>query len=138
MSEYQVPAADSGRITGALILAAALTIVVGAFQIIAGLAVVGDKDFLEEPANYWYRFNSEFWGWVHLILGIVVVVAGIALFARRAWAAYTVLALAGLSAMWNFLILIWYPWWAILVIAIDILVIWAVTRPDVGLLDEWA
>jgi hypothetical protein len=136
MSEYQTTPETSRR-SGSLVLAAALTILVGAFQIIVGLAVLGDKDFFQASEDYWYRWDSDFWGWVHLIGGAIMVAAGLGLFMRRAWGVYTVVALAGLSAMWNFFLIPFYPFAMLLIIGVDVLLIWAVTRPGTGI-DEWA
>jgi hypothetical protein len=136
MSDYQATSESSGRMSGSLILAAALTILVGALHIVIGLAAVGNKDFFQSPGGYWYHWDADFWGWIQIIGGAIVVVAGLALFFRRDWAAYTVVSLAGLSAIFNFFLIPFYPVGIILLIALDVLVIWAVTRPGTGL-DEW-
>jgi hypothetical protein len=57
------------------------------------------------------------------------VVAGFFLFAGRAWASAVAIAIAVLSAILNFFFIPYYPWWSLLIIALDVWVIWAVTRP---------
>ena len=57
------------------------------------------------------------WGWVHLILGILIVATGFGLFGRRAWAGVTGILLAMLSAIAKFMFIPYYPIWALLVIA---------------------
>jgi hypothetical protein len=64
-------------------------------------------------------------GWIHLILGIVVVAAGIGLLTGQIWARVFGVIMAGLSALANFLFLPHYPLWSILVIALDVMIIWA-------------
>ena len=66
---------------------------------------------------------------MHLILGLLLVFTGIGLFSGKAWAAVTAIMLATLSAIANFFFIPYYPFWAILVIALDVWVIWALTRP---------
>ena len=58
-----------------------------------------------------------------------MVVAGSALFSGRAWAAIVALGLAMVSAVANFLFIPHYPWWSLLMIAIDAWIIWSLTRP---------
>jgi hypothetical protein len=69
------------------------------------------------------------WGWIHLILGIVVALAGLALWNRKVWAATVAIFLAMLSSIANFFFIPYYPFWSILMIALAIWVIWALTRP---------
>ena len=64
-------------------------------------------------------------GWIHLVLGIVVALAGVGLLAGRAWARGVGITLAVLSAIANFLFIPHHPVWALLVIALDVVVIWA-------------
>ena len=52
---------------------------------------------------------------------------GIALVTGATWARFTAIVIAGLSIIANFLWLPYYPWWSILIIALDIVVIWAVS-----------
>jgi hypothetical protein len=63
-------------------------------------------------------------GWIHLILGIIVFVAGVGLLAGQTWARVVGVVLAVISAVENFLFLPYYPFWAILVIAVDMMIIW--------------
>jgi hypothetical protein len=67
------------------------------------------------------------WGWVHLILGLVAVAGGLALMGRRGWGRMLVIGLAGLSALVNIGFLSAYPIWCIMIIAFDVLVIYALT-----------
>ena len=68
-------------------------------------------------------------GWIHLILGILVAATGWSLFARKTWAGVAAITLAMLSAIANFFFIPYYPFWAILQIALAVWVIWALTRP---------
>ncbi|MEU9112647.1 hypothetical protein AB0D04_12800 [Streptomyces sp. NPDC048483] len=87
-------------------------------------AIAKDTVFVNTP-NYVFQFNLTGWGVVHLILGIVVALAGAALFTGAAWARVVGVTLAGLSMIANFIWLPHYPLWAIVLIALDAFIIWA-------------
>ena len=119
----------SGWAVGAIAFAGCLVLLIGFFQVIAGLAAIIDDDFFVVTRNYTFDLDTTAWGWLHLLLGLVLVATGFGLFARQAWAGVTAIFLASLSAVANFFFIPYYPFWAIVVIALDIWVIWALTRP---------
>jgi hypothetical protein len=67
------------------------------------------------------------WGWIHLIIGVVVVLAGFGVLSGNILARIIGVAVAVISLIASFLALPLYPVWSIIVIAIDLLVIWALT-----------
>ncbi|MFE6668012.1 hypothetical protein ACFVFH_31205 [Streptomyces sp. NPDC057697] len=105
--------------------AAVLMIFGGAMAIFEGIAAIARNDVFIATRDYVFRFSLFGWGWIHLALGIVIVVAGCALFSGALWARVTGIVLAGLSALANFLWLPHYPLWSIVLIAIDVFIIWA-------------
>jgi hypothetical protein len=119
----------SGWAVGGIGFAASLLTLVGTFQIVAGLTAIFNDEFFVVARNYTFDLDTTAWGWVHLILGILIVATGFGLFGRRAWAGVTAIFLAMLSALAQFMFIPYYPFWAITVIALDIWVIWALTRP---------
>jgi len=121
----------SGWAVGGLVFAASILILIGVFQIIAGLVAVFNDEFFVVARNYTFHHDVTAWGWLHLIFGVLMVVVGMGLFGRRSWAAVAGLMLAMLSAVLNFFFIPYYPLWAIVVIALDVWVIWALTRPGV-------
>ncbi|WP_280398959.1 DUF7144 family membrane protein [Nocardia carnea] len=111
---------------------AVLLLTVGVLSIFAGgSAVAADELFVEGP-DYLYQLDTTTWGWIHIVVGALIVIAAIGLMAGAVWARVTAVILAALSIIGNFLWLPYYPWWSVLVIALDIVVIWAVTTwvPD--------
>jgi hypothetical protein len=74
------------------------------------------------------------WGWVHLILGVLIAIGGFYLFSGSRAAAIFALILAVLSAIGNFAFIPYYPFWALLLIAIDVYIMWAIARS--GLLER--
>ena len=119
----------SGWAVGGISFAAAMMITVGIFQVIAGLTAIFDDEFYVIGRNYTFDLDVTAWGWIHLLLGILLLVAGWGLFSGAAWAAVVALTLAILSAVANFFFIPYYPFWSLLVIAIDVWIIWALTRP---------
>ena len=119
----------SGWAVGGISFAAAMMITVGIFQVIAGLTAIFDDEFYVITQNYTFDLDVTAWGWIHLLLGILLLVAGWGLFSGAAWAAVVALTLAILSAVANFFFIPYYPFWSLLVIALDIWIIWALTRP---------
>jgi hypothetical protein len=104
-------------------------LMIGIFQIVAGLAAIFEDQFFVLTANYAFDLDVSAWGWIHLLIGIALVVAGWALYAGRVWAGILALTLAVLSAVANFFFIPYYPFWSLLVIGLDVWVIWALTRP---------
>ncbi|MFJ1709092.1 hypothetical protein [Kitasatospora sp. NPDC088346] len=111
--------------TGWTVFAAVLMIFGGAMAIFEGIAAIAKDDLIVVTRNYAYKMNTTGWGWIHLILGIIIVLAGVALFSGAFWARAVGVVVAGLGMIANFLWLPYYPFWAIVLIAIDIFVIWA-------------
>ena len=95
---------------------------------VAGLVALLNDEFFVVGAEWTFRFDITTWGWIHLILGVVHLASGFGIFTGNAAGERTVgVLVAGLSAVVNFLWLPWYPVWAIIVIALDIAIIWALT-----------
>jgi len=127
-SEYRRPE-PSGWALGGIAFAASILLLIGVFQIIAGLVAIFDDDFYVVARNYTFELDTSVWGWLHLLLGIVLVATGWGLFSRAAWAGVTAIVLAMLSAVLNFFFIPYYPFWSILIIALNVWVIWSLTRP---------
>ncbi len=129
MSQYDQQQPVSGWATGGLLFAATLMFIIGTFQAIAGLVAIFDDGFYLVTENYVFDLDVTAWGWIHLLLGILLVATGWALFARKPWAGVVGITLASLSAIANFFFIPYYPWWSLLVISLAIWVIWSLTRP---------
>ena len=119
----------SGSAAGGIMFAGTMLIMIGVFQAIAGLVAIFDDEFYVVTQNYTFDLDTSAWGWVHLLIGVALVGTGWALFSRQLWAGIAAIVLATLSAIANFVFIPYYPFWSILVIALDVWVIWAVTRP---------
>ena len=121
----------SGWAVGGTVFAACVLMLVGVFQAIAGLVAIFDDDFYVVTRNYTFNLDTTAYGWIHLLIGVLLVIVAFGLFNRSPWAGVTAVILAGLSAVANFYFIPYYPFWAIVVIALDVWVIWSLTRPGV-------
>src|SRR5215207_9684669 len=119
----------SGWALGAIAFAAALLTLIGIFQAIAGLVAIFDDSFYVVTRNYTFDLDVTAWGWIHLLIGLLILGTGVGLFGRQTWAGVTAIMLAMLSALANFFFIPYYPIWSLLLIGLDIWVIWALTRP---------
>jgi hypothetical protein len=136
MTQYEPTREEaSGWAIGGVTFAASMMILIGVFQAIEGLAAIFDDNFYVVSRNYAFDLDASGWGWIHLLVGIGLAVAGYYLFVGRAWAGIVALSLAALSAVVNFFFIPYYPFWSLLVIALDVWVIWALTRPGVLRMD---
>jgi hypothetical protein len=111
--------------------AAALMILVGVFQSLQGIAALNDDEVFAVRPDSTYDLDVTAWGWGHLIIGAIVVLTGFFLSTGSATAGGVAIGLAGMSAIANFAFIPYYPFWATLIIALDVFVIWAVARSGV-------
>jgi hypothetical protein len=111
--------------TGWTVLAAVLMFFGGLMSIFEGIAAIARDDLIVVTHNYAYTLDVTSWGWIHVFLGALIAAAGLALFTGTLWARVIGIILAALGMFANFLWLPYYPFWAILLIAIDIFIIWA-------------
>jgi hypothetical protein len=121
---------DSWAAAG-LVLAATLMIMLGMFQALEGLTGLLDDDFYAAVPDYSLDLDVTAWAWIHLIAGALLVIVGFALFSGSPVAGGVAIALAGLSALANFLFLPHYPVWSLVIIALCVFVIWAIVRSGV-------
>lgn len=102
-------------------------IILGIFQVIEGLvALIRSGYYLVRADGLVINVDYSAWGWVHLILGVLAVLAGLGLFAGNMLARVVGVILAAISAIVNLGFLAAFPLWSLIVIAIDIIVIYAI------------
>ena len=113
---------------GWIIFAGTMMIMIGSFHIVHGLvAVFNDEYYLVTKSGLTVHLDYTSWGWTHIIAGIVVIGAGLGLFAGQMWARVVGIVLASISALLNFAFIASYPFWSAIVIAMDVFVIMALT-----------
>ncbi|NKY85476.1 DUF7144 family membrane protein [Nocardia veterana] len=122
-----------GIAAGTSIGAAILLITVGVLSILEGISAVANDKLFVAGIDYVYEFDTTTWGWIHIVLGILLVVSALGLMAGTTWGRIVAIVLAALSILGNFLWLPYYPAWSILVIALNVVVIWAIATWQPGL-----
>ena len=119
---------DSGdRLSGPSIFAGAVLMLSGPLSILLGASgIAGDNLFA--ASQYAYRFDLTAWGWIHIVVGLALVVAGMGVVTNKSWGRGAGIAAAGISLITQFMFVPYYPLWAIPVMALDLLIIFALTR----------
>lgn len=112
---------------GWVVFGAIMMIMAGSFQIIAGLvALFNDEYFAVTSSGLLVTLDFTTWGWVHLALGALVTAAGVALLAGQTWARIVGVTVAVIASVVNLAFLSAHPVWAVVTIALDVLVIYAI------------
>ena len=117
----------SGAAVGLTALAGIMMFLLGGWWIIAGLVAIVNDDFFVVTQEWIFEFSTTSWGWTHLILGIVVLFAGLGVFSGAVWARTVGVILAAISALVSFAWLPYSPVWAILIVTLSVFTIWALT-----------
>lgn len=100
----------------------------GAFSALQGaVALIGSNVYYVAVPGSLLLFDVTGWGWWNIVIGLLLVIVGISLLTGAGWARVVAIILASLSALGQLLLLPAQPWWAVIVIAIDVLVIYALT-----------
>ena len=123
----QAREAPSGWAIGWTTFAGVMMVLGGGWWIMSGLVAIFDDEFFVVTRNFIFEFDVTAWGWIHLIVGVIVVWAGFALFSAAVWARTVGVIVAVLAALAAFAWLPYYPIWAIIFIAVSVAVIWALT-----------
>ncbi len=111
---------------GWIFFAGIMMILVGTFQAIDGLiALFKDELYVVRPNGLVVNVDYTAWGWTHLVLGVLLVAAGYAVFSGRVWGRTLGVIAAMVSAIINFAFIPAYPIWSLLIITVDVLVIYA-------------
>ncbi|MBE1552147.1 hypothetical protein GGC64_006234 [Mycobacterium sp. OAS707] len=120
----QAAAAGASLATGALLLTC------GVLTVLQGISALVNDELLVIGPHYIYKFNTTGWGWVHIVVGVLLGAVAIGLFVGAGWARAAAIVMAAISIVVMFLWLPYYPVWSLVVIALDVIVIWAVSTWD--------
>ena len=122
----EAPAEPTGWV-GWVVFGAIMMIMVGSFHVLAGLvALFNSGYYLVGPENLLVNVDFTAWGWTHIVLGALAVVAAFGILAGKLWARIAGIGLAVLSALVNLAFIAAYPWWSVIAIALDVVVIYAI------------
>jgi hypothetical protein len=126
----------SGMAVGFSMFAAIMLMINGSFQIIAGLAGIFKNEFYVSTPNYLLELDASAWGWIHLIWGVLVLIGGFGILSGSLWGRTLGVVGAAGSMLVAFAFIPVYPIWSIVVIAVDVTVIWALTAHGRDIVSE--
>ncbi|MEU9126628.1 hypothetical protein AB0D08_00700 [Kitasatospora sp. NPDC048540] len=116
---------NTAWVTGLVLFAAVMLLVNGILEIFQGIMAIADDDLFVTTPRYVFRLDLTSWGWIHLVLGVLITLTGLGLLRAATWARIGGIFFASLSAIAAFLSLPYYPLWSLVLLAIDVFVIWA-------------
>jgi hypothetical protein len=116
--------------SGGTLFAGVLMLVIGIMDVLQGIAAIAEDDVYTRVGDYVFKFDLTSWGWIHLVLGILVAAAGAGILKGSEWGRVGGITLASLNVIAQFLFLPYHPWWALFSMAVSIFVIWALATDD--------
>lgn len=124
---------DSGKpVDGASLAAGCMLMLSGPLSILMGASGIAQDNNLFSASRYSYRFDLTTWGWIHLVVGVVLVIAGLGVLTNKSWGRGAGAAVAGVSLITQFMFVPYYPAWAIPMMTLDLLIVFALTRFHIG------
>ena len=117
----------SGWAIGWTAFAGIMMIMEGFWWAFSGIVAIFNNQFYVVTQNWIFQFDVTTWGWIHLIIGIVILLAGFGLFNGAVWARTVGVIIAALAGLAAFAWLPWYPIWGVVYITVSVGIIWALT-----------
>ncbi|EPH40389.1 hypothetical protein ABT390_12440 [Streptomyces aurantiacus] len=111
--------------SGGALFAGVLMLVNGVLGVLAGITGIAEDDVYARLGDYVYKFNLTTWGWIHLVLGVLIAVTGWGILKGAEWARGAGIGLAAVGMVAQFLWLPYTPLWALISLALGAFVIWA-------------
>ena len=115
---------------GLSLFAGILMIIGGVFNAMEGIVALARNEVYVATPRYLFAFDLTTWGWIQLILGIIVVVAGVGVITGQLWGRVVGIIIAALTMLANFAFIPYYPVWSLLIVALNVFVIWALCVYD--------
>ncbi len=116
---------EGSGLVGWVYFAGILMIISGVFQAISGMTALLNDKFYAYAAQTLLIFDFTTWGWIHLLIGLLIFSAGIAVLSGHLWGRIVAIILAMISIITQFLFIGAYPFWSIMTIIVDITIIYA-------------
>ncbi|MFE0633316.1 hypothetical protein ACFW3D_41115 [Streptomyces sp. NPDC058864] len=126
------PESSGKTLSGASVAAGALLMLSGPLSILMGASAIAKDTVLATSSRYAYRFDLTAWGVIHLVIGVALVIAGLGVLMNKSWGRGAGAAVAGISLITQFMFVPYYPGWAIPVMVLDLIIVFALTRFHAG------
>ncbi len=110
------------------IFAGVLILINGVLHLLAAIAAIAKRDLFVLTEDQVFQVNVSVWGWVHLAIAVLIIIAGIGILTGQTWGYLAGIVMASISLLDNFLFAPMYPVWSLVMIALDVLIIWALAR----------
>lgn len=121
------PGSDDDWVGGGVTFAGVLMLCGGVLAVLQGVAALAEDDVYARIGGYVYAIGLTGWGWIHVIVGALVAVTGWGVLTGASWARPAGLAVVSLSLVAQFLFLPYAPLWALVMVAVDVFLLWALT-----------
>lgn len=116
---------------GLALFAGVMMTITGVLQILVGIVALVDDDFYVQTNNYTFNLDLTGWGWTQILLGVILAAVGIGVISGNLLARFIGIFIVSLVLINNFLFIPHYPFWSILLVALDGFIIWALlTAPS--------
>jgi len=127
LAKREVHMADSERGAGWALFAGMMLLLMGGMQAFMGLVALLENEIVVATPKYFLQLDVTSWGWIHMLGGILLILAGMGIFAGQTWARMVGIIIAALAVLAEFASLPYYPIWAIIVISMGIFTIWGLS-----------
>jgi hypothetical protein len=117
-----------GAATGAPLFVGMMLALSGVLSILEGISGIARDRLYSVPGQYEYRFGITAWGWINLVVGILLLVAALGMLGGKSWGRPAALGLAAVSLVTQFMFVPYYPLWSIAVMTLDLVILWSVSR----------
>ncbi len=137
LSSIAAPGDEDSRLVGFVIFGAVIMMMIGAFEVLMGATALFDSGYYPvEEEGLFVVGDYAVWGWAHILLGALMIATGIGLFRAKMWARVVGIGLSMVVAVVNMGFADAAPIWSITVIALCVMVIYAIAMHG-GDLKEW-
>ena len=127
MTSYAQTDARAGAAEGWAMFAGIIMVIAGASDIIFGLTAIFKDEALTRVGGHTIVWDLTAWGWITLLIGVLMVAAAFGLFSGQSWAMWTTVAFATLAAIGQISWITVYPIWSLIVISLCVIVIYQLT-----------
>lgn len=111
-------------VSGWLAFAGVLLLIVGSLNVIQGIAAISGSRFFVHGSHYVFA-NLNTWGWIALCGGALQVAIGLGVMVRNQLARWSGIVVLSLAALMQLLMAPAYPFWAIALLALNIIAVYA-------------
>lgn len=119
---------EDGRLAGGFRYFGVPLLLSGVLSVLQGIAGIARDRLFGFPPGYEYRFDLTSWGWIHVVVGVALLVAGMAMLGARGWSRAAGMSTVAISLVSQFLFIPYYPLWSISVMTLDLIVLWGLVR----------